>query len=1003
MQPRLSSRLTGIKANSYRRVMLFAGAAALVLCGVMLATTGHASPDTEFFHYARLTGSAVAAVLGIAILGIALGWSDAQTVLARRRLHLGLPLVSAATIAIASIAIGDTLRHDFETFAIKEMQRDIGSIRAGIAVAQDMCTKALVRLADVASFEFDRSANSARLDRQSAAMLRDFPELTSIAWKTPDFTSLAPAHRGDAATPGNPVPESELGVMLLAAQRTRAIQTSGTHMLDGNEPGALLVIPALQGSRIRGYLVATTAYKPLFERVAGQLVLDSSIAVFHHGTQVYAGGDAQVGAGMASMLSDLQGDLRVEVRRLFPTLQRRLPETILILGILAGIMVAIGLHFYTVHRGRERHASVMREDLLMQMAERERAQEELTKMTGRLLDVLDSISDAVYMLDKEWRYTYLNPRAENLLRCDAKSLIGKCIWEDSPGLVGTALEQHYRDAAAQGKTQDFSMYLESLGLWCNLRVYPHPHGLAVYFQDDTERHKTEMALRLSEARFRNVARATSHAIWEWDIVTDTVWWSDGLHILFGHPTTTVEPDTKAWANRVHPDDRDSVVAGIRNAIHSDAEFWIDEYRYQRHDGSYAYVQDRGYVTRDAQGKAVSLVGGMSDITDRRLDEERLRDNEEYLRAILDTAIDGILTIDQLGTIMSVNGAALSIFDYSSQQLIGKSITLLMPAQNKLWHDAYLVKHGITGISRLLGATREIMGRRRDGILIPMEASVIEVQRAGRPMFIGFVRDVTQRRRTEQALRQSLLDLDDRNRELRDFAFIASHDLQEPLRKIRMFSDRLLQEYESLLDDRGKEFLRRSSQASARMQTLIDDLLAYSRISTRGDRFQPVDVGRLVATVVDDLEARLESSGGSVQWSELPTVVADATQLRQLFQNLISNALKFRHPQRAPQVKLSAEPAEEGTLGGGWMIRIEDNGIGFEMAHSERIFAPFQRLHTRSEYEGTGIGLAIVRRIAERHGGRISANAQPDIGAVFVLHLPDQQVEADALLAGGIAP
>ncbi len=252
------------------------------------------------------------------------------------------------------------------------------------------------------------------------------------------------------------------------------------------------------------------------------------------------------------------------------------------------------------------------------------------------------------------------------------------------------------------------------------------------------------------------------------------------------------------------------------------------------------------------------------------------------------------------------------------------------------------------------------------------------------------RDVTERRKGEEVLRQTLADLDARNRELQDFAFIASHDLQEPLRKIRAFSDRLLQRHAAALPDEARDYLERSHQAAARMQTLIDDLLAYSRVSARGKPFARVDLGKVLAAVLEDLEARLESSGGEVVVEGgLPVIDADATQMRQLLQNLLANALKFRAPERRPRVVVSARAAAiDGRPA--WALRVEDNGIGFEPKYADKVFAPFQRLHGRHEYEGTGIGLAIVRRIVERHGGQVQADGRPGEGAAFTITLPSSQ-------------
>ncbi len=248
-------------------------------------------------------------------------------------------------------------------------------------------------------------------------------------------------------------------------------------------------------------------------------------------------------------------------------------------------------------------------------------------------------------------------------------------------------------------------------------------------------------------------------------------------------------------------------------------------------------------------------------------------------------------------------------------------------------------------------------------------------------------EVEVRRRAQGELEVVAERLRRSNRELQEFAFVASHDLQEPLRKIRAFGDRLASRLGDGLDDKSADYLERMVGAAKRMQILINDLLAFSRLTSRAQPFQPVDLNRVVREVLDDLEVVLADSTGKVEVGELPEIDAEPVQMRQLFQNLIGNAVKYRDPNRAPIVTVSAEMAQ---LNGSVKIRVADNGIGFEPDQSERIFQLFQRLHGRGEYEGTGMGLAISRRIAERHGGSLVADGQPEKGSTFLLTLPIHQ-------------
>jgi signal transduction histidine kinase len=286
---------------------------------------------------------------------------------------------------------------------------------------------------------------------------------------------------------------------------------------------------------------------------------------------------------------------------------------------------------------------------------------------------------------------------------------------------------------------------------------------------------------------------------------------------------------------------------------------------------------------------------------------------------------------------------------------------------------------------------------------------------GLVFFLAY-RDINFRKENEAKLRAARDELEDRvrdrtselsdmntelersNRELQDFAFVASHDLQEPLRKIQAFSDRLRTVQGPKFDDQGRDYLDRMHNAAERMHTLINDLLTFSRVTTKAQPFEPTDLKKVADEVVNDLEATIEASGGEVIIGNLPTIDADALQMRQLLQNLIANALKFKKPDTKPNVEVSSDVVDassSGSEGNGnesVNIFVKDNGIGFDEKYLDRIFTPFQRLHGRNEYEGTGIGLAVCRKIVERHGGSLTAKSTPGEGATFIATLPLAQTK-----------
>ena len=262
-------------------------------------------------------------------------------------------------------------------------------------------------------------------------------------------------------------------------------------------------------------------------------------------------------------------------------------------------------------------------------------------------------------------------------------------------------------------------------------------------------------------------------------------------------------------------------------------------------------------------------------------------------------------------------------------------------------------------------------------------------------------DVTEAERHAEAAQAYTQKLERSNRELQDFAYVASHDLQEPLRKIEAFGDRLITRYGDKLPDDGRMFLDRMQNAAGRMRRLINDLLDYSRVTTKAKPFTRVSLDEVLTGVLSDLQIRIEESGAVIRSDPLPAIVADATQMRQLLQNVLANALKFRKPDVKPEIHISCEVGQDCERSGTQraLIKVTDNGIGFDNKYKEQIFTIFQRLHGRLEYEGTGVGLATVRKIVERHNGSIDADGRPGVGATFIIKLP-LEARADMLVSGG---
>ncbi len=362
---------------------------------------------------------------------------------------------------------------------------------------------------------------------------------------------------------------------------------------------------------------------------------------------------------------------------------------------------------------------------------------------------------------------------------------------------------------------------------------------------------------------------------------------------------------------------------------------------------------------------------------------------ELYRTLVESLPHSVFFKDTHSVFVSVNTAFARELGVPAAQILGQTDFDLFPRE--------LAEKYRADDQRVMGLGHpEVLEERNIALGVERIVEVVKVPVVGQdgaPLgLLGIFTDITERKRAEAKLREFAAQLERSNRELQDFAYVASHDLQEPLRKVAVFGNRLQARCGPSLGPEGSDYLDRMLKAAVRMQTLINDLLAFARVDTRAQPFVPVNLDQVAREVLADLEARLEQVGGRVELHDLPTLDADAVQMRQLIQNLIGNALKFRRPDVPPVVTLRAGLLEtEGEPGREFcQLVVQDNGIGFEDKYAERIFRVFQRLHGRGQYEGSGVGLAICRRIAERHGGQIFAHGVPGTGATFTVRLPVHQ-------------
>lgn len=387
-------------------------------------------------------------------------------------------------------------------------------------------------------------------------------------------------------------------------------------------------------------------------------------------------------------------------------------------------------------------------------------------------------------------------------------------------------------------------------------------------------------------------------------------------------------------------------------------------------------------------------------TERARAEEDVKSSRDQIRSVIETASDAFIAIDTDSRILDWNRQAEITFGWQRDEALGRSLTdLIIPPQHRDAHRRGLKHYLATGEGPVLNKRIEITALERGGHELPVELTIWPLQVGGTLRFNAFMHDISERKHASELLQIAVKKLERSNRALEEFARVASHDLQEPLRTIRAFGGLLKKDSEGVLSQDSRDFLDYMVGGAERMSTLVTALLDYARVSSKAQPFEAVDLAALAQDVLLGLQERVRETGAQIDIGQLPRIEADPTHMRQLLQNLIGNALKFHRVDVAPIVQIQSRKLPADTDVGliknleYHEITVKDNGIGIDEKLTGRLFAPFQRLVSRDEFEGSGIGLAICKSIVERHGGRISIESKLGEGTTFSLVLPETQPES----------
>ncbi|KIL99689.1 Phytochrome two-component sensor histidine kinase Cyanobacterial phytochrome B [Paramagnetospirillum magnetotacticum MS-1] len=499
------------------------------------------------------------------------------------------------------------------------------------------------------------------------------------------------------------------------------------------------------------------------------------------------------------------------------------------------------------------------------------------------------------------------------------------------------------------------------------------------------RYHTEVAARAelknSEATL-NRAQSVAHiGSWQVDLPSDHVRWSQETYRIFGITPGTPVTFTTVMA-MVHPDDRAQVQDAI-SALLTGAPYDV-EHRVITAGGEVKYVAAKALLTTAPTGEPQEILGTVQDITEKKQAEIAIREHQALLLEVQSVAKLGYYDYDIRTDLWRSSPILDTIFGITTDYIrTGQGWLELVAPAMRAEMGAYLleIQAGQHDFDKVYPIIRPCDGEER------WVAGLGKIERdaEGRPTrMVGTIKDITEQHRAEQSLRDKADELERSNTELEQFAYVASHDLREPLRMVSSYVDLLARRYNDKLDDDAREFIAFAKDGATRMDRLILELLEYSRIGRVTRPMLPVSLGGVVERALRALAPKIEECGAEFATPPevLPTVLGDAEELMRLFQNLIGNAIKYRDPERKPVISIEAE-----NTGKEWILTVIDNGIGIEPKYFERVFLIFQRLHRRGEYEGTGIGLAVCKKIVEHHGGRIWVESTPGQGSRFSVTLP----------------
>jgi PAS domain S-box-containing protein len=663
--------------------------------------------------------------------------------------------------------------------------------------------------------------------------------------------------------------------------------------------------------------------------------------------------------------------------------------------------IEIGLNSIETIEGKAVIASII------DITQRKKAEAVLRESEGRLRAIVETAVDGIITIDERGRIASFNPAATRLFGYEAAEVMGKNINMLMPAPYHEEHDVYLANYLRTGVKKIIGIGREVVGLRKNGSSFPMelavsetklPEGrlFTGIVRDISERKQAEAKLQESQNRTQFAMEIMEAGEWELNLTDNTAHRSLQHDRIFGHESLLPVWTYETFLEHVLPEDRERLDGAFRAAM-TTRQPWDNEYRIRRRDGAIRWIKAVG--RHFDVGDEHRVFGVVQDITERKRAEEYVRENEARLRAIVETAVDGIITIDEQGIIASFNPAASRLFGYEADEILGKPVNILIPGPHQAAHDKYLANYLRTGIKKIIGIGRELEGLRKDGSVFPMELTVSETVLFGRRIFTGIVRDISERKRQEQ-LRRDKEAAESANRAKSQFLANMSHELRTPLNAIIGYSEILLEEgNEGGGHSDWAGDLTKVQSAGKQLLGLINDILDISKIEAGKMTLtlESFDVMDLIDEVAATLQPAVLRSGNRFEVEcapEIGAMLADRNKVRQCLLNLLSNAVKFTE-KGIVRLRISRHEDEAGVEC--LIFEVRDTGIGMTEEQMGRLFQVFSQadVKTSIKYGGTGLGLAISRRLCVMMGGDILVESEAGKGSVFSMRLPAQVREENA--------